>query len=555
MKDTFSGFKSLTIILLATLLLGVLMSNGITHSKNPASLAEYQDVTHHEFNGILPTPTGRTATYVIAASDAPAHVKAQADVTVSTSVSTLINAAIVLGYKDICLSEGNSAASFPVTTTINLTSFTKLHGAGVGATVLTLAADIDMFTIGTGAVSAMNVELSGMNLAGGSRGYANTSDAIVISSVGGAADYTNQLLLANLRITDFKGKALYGEYFQDSVFRDISIGDCGSAGISTVKLVGNATVEVSSNIFYGLRIDGGEIAVEANNYCRMNRFIAPKWDTVGSTPCVYGYFIEGKENIIDGLIIGVPTGAAYDSVIGVQFNDNGGLDCKDNELTNSIISFNNHVTTVGVLTNSPHGNKIINNTIYGANHGIRVSGNADTILGNTLYSNDVDFAIFSSGALIQSNRFTGVYNAPGTITNFIDNIGYIAPGEIRTASGSLAGVTPAGIMASIDNPFGQAVRVLSVDIEVTTQGAASGSMCVGIGSSATTDYATMFSVLPCDNGTSYPYFFNSTKTATYGVQTDAINWETGSGNRYLNFFAHVANPAYVATYTITVMGN
>jgi len=99
------------------------------------------------------------------------------------------------------------------------------------------------------------------------------------------------------------------------------------------------------------------------------------------------------------------------------------------------------------------------------------------------------------------------------------------------------------------------VRVLSVDVEVTTQGAASGSMCVGIGSSATTDYATMFSVLPCDNGTSYPYLWNSTRTATYGVQTNAINWATGAGNRYLNFYAHVANAAYVAVYTITVMGN
>jgi hypothetical protein len=83
----------------------------------------------------------------------------------------------------------------------------------------------------------------------------------------------------------------------------------------------------------------------------------------------------------------------------------------------------------------------------------------------------------------------------------------------------------------------------------------SGSMCVGIGSSETTDYETMFNVLPCDNGTTYPYLWNSTKTATYGVQTNPINWATGSGNRYLNFYAHVANAAYVATYTITVMGN
>jgi hypothetical protein len=109
-------------------------------------------------------------------------------------------------------------------------------------------------------------------------------------------------------------------------------------------------------------------------------------------------------------------------------------------------------------------------------------------------------------------------------------------------------------MLSVDNPFGQAVRVLGIDISITTQGAASGSMCVGVGSSATVDYATMFSVLPCDPGTSYPYYYNSHYTATYGVQTDPIYWATGSGNRYLNFYAHVANNGLVATYTVTVMG-
>ena len=77
---------------------------------------------------------------------------------------------------------------------------------------------------------------------------------------------------------------------------------------------------------------------------------------------------------------------------------------------------------------------------------------------------------------------------------------------------------PPSILDKLDNPFGQAVRVLSVDIEVTTQGAASGTMCVGIGSSATADYATMFSVLPCDNGTTYPYFWNSTKTCMYPMR-------------------------------------
>ena len=130
-----------------------------------------------------------------------------------------------------------------------------------------------------------------------------------------------------------------------------------------------------------------------------------------------------------------------------------------------------------------------------------------------------------------------------------------AIGEIMTYTGTLTGVTPAGIMASIVNPFECNVSVLSVDIEVTTQGAAGRSMCVGVGDSSTTDYENIFHVLPCDNGTSYPYFFNSLYTVTYGVQTNPIYWAYGGGNIYLNFFANVANAGYVATYTITVMGS
>lgn len=176
-----------------------------------------------------------------------------------------------------------------------------------------------------------------------------------------------------------------------------------------------------------------------------------------------------------------------------------------------------------------------------------------------------------TGNVYTNNRLTGATpfhfssaadEAYITANNTISgNVGFIATGETRTISGTLAGVTPAGIMtingtaAGIDNPFGQTVRVMSVDVEVTTQGAASGTMDVGVGSSASADYNTMFNVLPCDNGTSYPYFFNSLKTATYGVQTNPIYWNTGSGNRYLNFYAHVANNGYAATYTITCMGN
>jgi hypothetical protein len=144
----------------------------------------------------------------------------------------------------------------------------------------------------------------------------------------------------------------------------------------------------------------------------------------------------------------------------------------------------------------------------------------------------------------------------------INNNGYIASGEIRTISGTITGTASdnAALMLSIDNPFGQAVRVLDVQVEITANASASATMDAGIGSSATADYTTMIAALPINPGTSYPYFYSATKTATYGQMAaiSGINWATGSGNRYLNFYnpsSNASGTVFRATYTITVMGN
>ncbi len=105
---------------------------------------------------------------------------------------------------------------------------------------------------------------------------------------------------------------------------------------------------------------------------------------------------------------------------------------------------------------------------------------------------------------------------------------------------------------SLDNPFGQPVRVLNLDIYVSTQATAtSPNIDCGIGSSATTDYTTLFDDLPGET----VGFYRST-IATPGTQTVPQLWASGSGNRYLNLsIKDAAATGMVADYTVTVMGN
>ena len=188
--------------------------------------------------------------------------------------------------------------------------------------------------------------------------------------------------------------------------------------------------------------------------------------------------------------------------------------------------------------------------------GINIAGKYNSF-NNLMVSNTNTSAIaFASGS--EQNVINGgwinkpVTDVSGKVTNIVRNVtGYIAPGEIRTYSGSIATLTQ-DAFNSLDNPFGQAVRVLSLDIYVsTTATATSPNIDCGIGSSPTTDYTTLFDDLPGET----IGFYKST-LATPGTQTVPQLWATGSGNRYLNMsIKDAAATGMVATYTVTVMGN
>ncbi len=131
-----------------------------------------------------------------------------------------------------------------------------------------------------------------------------------------------------------------------------------------------------------------------------------------------------------------------------------------------------------------------------------------------------------------------------------NNDGYIARGELRRYAGAIGTLTE-NAFNSVDNPFGQSVALLSLDIYVSTGATAtSPNIDCGIGSSATADYTNLFDDLPGETIGIY-----NSKIATPGAQNQPILWQTGAGNRYLNMsIKDAAATGMVATYVATVMG-
>jgi Right handed beta helix region len=137
------------------------------------------------------------------------------------------------------------------------------------------------------------------------------------------------------------------------------------------------------------------------------------------------------------------------------------------------------------------------------------------------------------------------------------NLGFVSPGEIRTYSGTITGTASnnGAIMLSVANPFSQAVRALETNISITAQSSTASTLDAGIGASATTDYSTMIAALPLNPGTTYPYYYTSSNTTTYGVRPAPINWPSTS---YLNFFnpsANATGTTCAISYVVTIMGN
>lgn len=187
-------------------------------------------------------------------------------------------------------------------------------------------------------------------------------------------------------------------------------------------------------------------------------------------------------------------------------------------------------------------------------HNIRIIGNtllSDSVSGYCIYitSGAEDVSIEGNTSIGRASYGGGV-NDSGTRTIIRNNDGFLGKGEERTYCKTISLLTQ-NDYNSLDNPFYQSVGVLSVDVYVSTKATStSPNLDCGIGSSATTDYTTLFDDLPGET----VGFYKSTLT-TPGTQTVAQLWEYGSGNRYLNMsIKDAAATGMVAKEIIRVIG-
>jgi parallel beta-helix repeat protein len=485
----------------------------------------------------LNAPTGRGATYVIAASDATATEKAQADYVCDGIADNVQIQAAIDALPAIPTANGKvgsihlSVGRFNIAATITLSgSGVMLFGEGDasanqrGATTLYMT---------NGANLSPMVNITGDNcriidvLIDGNKSNNSTAGSSVVVFTGSLNNIMNRV---GILFSNGPGLEIFGD---GGMYSDMFI-ESGSKQAYLIKGYGNKFV----NCFSGSNTDAsagfGFNVYQSGAY--RNSFVncASKGDTIGFRVYqAFGNTFVGNQ-VRMSLKEGFKIGASYNNV----FSDNIVSDASQTTTNTSSGFYVESITGVPSTYNIFSGNIVYSDTAKVQKYGFE---EADTIQAHNTYSFNSSQNSGTSAALIQG------------ITNIVQgNEGWIQKGEIRTYSGTIAGGS-ANAVTAVDNPFGQAVRVVKVDLEITTQSVASGTLSVGIGSSNTTEYATMFNALATDVGTSYPYFYTS--TVTPGTQTVPINWASGSGNRYLNFFDKATNTNLAATFTVTVMGN
>jgi len=322
--------------------------------------------------------------------------------------------------------------------------------------------------------------------------------------------------------------------------------DITNVAVEFAKGVGWDIVSVEDSTFINCHVSecSGNYSVGfyINGNTHHNRFIGTKaclnnragWvlDSTLATPVTLNSFIGciSRNNDQHGFSL---LGASRNIFDGCIINDNG------QDLTNTYSGISLASSTfAGSVNNIVADCQICSTSLVANKHKYNILESDVAQNFNQYHNNGLSGAVTAQASVLGPNSAAKM------------NMGYISRGEIRTYSGSIATLTQ-DAFNSLDNPFGQAVALLALDVYVSTAATAtSPNIDCGIGSSATTDYTTLFDDLPGET----IGFYNSA-IATPGIQTVPQLWASGSGNRYLNMsIKGAAATGMVATYVATVMG-
>jgi hypothetical protein len=486
--------------------------------------------------------TVRTATCVVAAANAPPNEKAQADyVCTGTADQSVINSAILAassgGGGVVKLSSGN----FYINGTINLLVNTSLTGNGITETNINLAnnSNVTMIQCTQPSTFIMGSVISELHLYG-NRASQTAGDGIVLTYNPSGINQVDDILIEHVFCQNMYRYGIYVNAGWGIRIINSLCETCGSDGFRiTGQEIYMSNNFSSINLGHGFNVGTLNCSTLANNQAFQNSLCG--FLTNGATYNVtftsnlatlngqHGYHVDSSPRLT------FTGNAAYSnsqSAANTYHNYflNSAYDCT---FTGNTAIDTQDKVQCGFYLFWGGPNSLVNNLIDGGNYaiGIAPSTYMATLIGNSIFK--------PRTAAVYTNSYISVWQG---------NLGFIAPGEIRTVSGAIPATGVNTSAVSLLNPYGQSVRVKSVDVYISSAASSASSVDVGIGPSGG-DSTGLWTKLDVNSKTGY---FMS--TIAPGTQTVPVGWGPTS---YFNIYttATGATTGLAATYTITVMGN
>jgi hypothetical protein len=450
----------------------------------------------------LNAPTGRAATYVIAASDASTRVKAQADEVLDGIADQVqINAAITaMGANGKIALVGTT---FRTTAAIAMNQdYTMLEGLGMYSTSIIPA---DGSTHNIIEVTAQHNEISHLHINGNRTNCPSGGNGVVAN---GAPFFRMQYV----GVQECKGNGilLQGATSVGLHFSRVAVGQCD--GNSWSMSSGIADVWLND-------CEGSESALGL--YCEDP-------STLWLQNCWFDY------NTGNGILLyRVGTTADFGRDVWISNNHIQG-NAQGIFLAVAAAKTEQRIHIVGNLLKE-NTSYAIGDQFQGAGDGIL---RAVEISGNTFDGNDYDLQF--NGALanyndnqIKNNNFDNTshdiitWGVPADSLAFqiTGNTGYISPSEIRTASGSLTAGNANVFSFAWQNPELQAITITELMIDVTTVGGTPASLLdCGSAANATTTSSDLINDLDLNALGVTVSTARNIKLAANGGATD---WLTG----------------------------